>query len=155
MSASRPDRSLPPGKTRYPLYRRLGGPQGQSVRVENLSPTGIRSSDRPALSQSLYRIRYPACSQVYSLRNHFVCDSDVNWAVVTCVFNRYVDCSVTFGADYIIWNETMVLNGKLIKLKKAALLTCIQVLAQNLHVMTAENHKRDTQTILPWVRNWS
>jgi len=29
-SASRPGRSLPPGKTRYPLYRRLGGPQGRS-----------------------------------------------------------------------------------------------------------------------------
>ena len=28
-SASRPDRSLSPGKTRYPLYRRLGGPQGR------------------------------------------------------------------------------------------------------------------------------
>jgi len=27
-SASRPCRSLPPGKTQYPLYRRLGGPQG-------------------------------------------------------------------------------------------------------------------------------
>src|SRR5215475_13413628 len=26
-SASRPGRFLPPGKTRYPLYRRLGGPQ--------------------------------------------------------------------------------------------------------------------------------
>jgi len=26
-SASRPGRSLPPGKTRYPLYRRLGGPR--------------------------------------------------------------------------------------------------------------------------------
>ena len=25
---------LPPGKTRYPLYRRLGGPQGQSGRAE-------------------------------------------------------------------------------------------------------------------------
>ena len=29
-SASRPGRSLPPGKTRYALYRRLGGPQGRS-----------------------------------------------------------------------------------------------------------------------------
>jgi len=27
-SVSRPGRSLPLGKTRYPLYRRLGGPQG-------------------------------------------------------------------------------------------------------------------------------
>ena len=29
-SASGPGRSLPPGKTRYPLYRSLGGPQGRS-----------------------------------------------------------------------------------------------------------------------------
>jgi len=29
-SASRPGRFLPPAKTRYPLYRRLGGPQGRS-----------------------------------------------------------------------------------------------------------------------------
>jgi hypothetical protein len=29
-SASRPGRSLPPGNTRYPLYRRLGGPQARS-----------------------------------------------------------------------------------------------------------------------------
>ena len=30
---------LPPEKTRYPLYRRLGGPQGQSGRVRKISPT--------------------------------------------------------------------------------------------------------------------
>jgi len=29
-SASRPGRTLPPGKTRYPLYGRLGGLQGRS-----------------------------------------------------------------------------------------------------------------------------
>jgi len=42
-SAARPGRNLPPGKTRYPLYRRLGGPQGRSGWVDNLVPTGIRS----------------------------------------------------------------------------------------------------------------
>jgi hypothetical protein len=30
--------ALPPGKTRYPLYRRLDGPQGRSGRVRNISP---------------------------------------------------------------------------------------------------------------------
>ena len=30
--------ALPPGKTRYPLYRRLGGPQGRSGRVGKISP---------------------------------------------------------------------------------------------------------------------
>jgi len=42
-SAARPGRTLPPGKTRYPLYRSLGGPQGRSGRAENLVPTGVRS----------------------------------------------------------------------------------------------------------------
>ena len=30
--------ALPPIKTRYPLYRRLGGPQGWSGRVRKISP---------------------------------------------------------------------------------------------------------------------
>ena len=30
--------ALPPGKTRYPLYRRLGGPQGRSGRLRKISP---------------------------------------------------------------------------------------------------------------------
>ena len=43
---------LPPGKTRYPLYRRLGGPQGRSGRAENLVPTGIRSQTvQPVISR--------------------------------------------------------------------------------------------------------
>ena len=29
---------LPPGKIRYPLYRRLGGPQGRSGLVRKISP---------------------------------------------------------------------------------------------------------------------
>ena len=37
-SASRPGRSLPPGKTRYQLYRRLCGPQGQSGQARKISP---------------------------------------------------------------------------------------------------------------------
>ena len=42
-SAARSGRTLPPGKTRYPFYRRLGGSQARSGRAENLVPTGIRS----------------------------------------------------------------------------------------------------------------
>jgi len=42
---------LPRGKTRYPLYRRPGGPQGRSGQVRKISPpTRIRSPDRPARS---------------------------------------------------------------------------------------------------------
>jgi hypothetical protein len=51
-SAARSGRTLPPGKTRYPFYRRLGGPQGRSGRAENLVPTGIRSrTAQPVVSR--------------------------------------------------------------------------------------------------------
>jgi hypothetical protein len=36
-STPRPGR-FPPGKTRYPLYRKLGGPRGRSRWVRNISP---------------------------------------------------------------------------------------------------------------------
>ena len=37
-SALCPGCSLPPGKTQYPLYRRLGGPQCRSGQVQKISP---------------------------------------------------------------------------------------------------------------------
>ena len=49
--------ALPSGKTRYPLYRRQGGPQGWYGWVQKISPpTRIRSPDRPAFSLSLYQL---------------------------------------------------------------------------------------------------
>ena len=38
-----PGCTLRPGKTQYPFYRRLGGPQDRSGRAEDHVPTGIRS----------------------------------------------------------------------------------------------------------------
>ena len=40
-SAERPGRTLPPGKTQYPFYRRLGGSQGRTGRAEILVPPGF------------------------------------------------------------------------------------------------------------------
>ena len=58
-SAARLGHTLPPVKTRYPLYRRVGGPQCRSGGRKS-RPTGIRFPDRPTRSQSLYRLSYPA-----------------------------------------------------------------------------------------------
>ena len=41
-SAPRPGRLYPPEKTRYSLYRRLGGPQGRYGRAESLVYVKIR-----------------------------------------------------------------------------------------------------------------
>ena len=60
----------PRGKNRYPLYRRLGGPQTWSRQVRTVSPppTGIGSPDHPASSEVLYQLRYPG-SYYHSLGN--------------------------------------------------------------------------------------
>ena len=59
-SAARPGRTLPPGKIRYPFYRRLVGPQGCSGRGGKSRPHRDSIPDRPASSQSLYWLSYPA-----------------------------------------------------------------------------------------------
>ena len=52
--------ALPPGKSRYQLYRRLGGPQGRSGRVlKILPPPGLDPQTVQPPSESLYRLRYP------------------------------------------------------------------------------------------------
>ena len=59
-SAARPGRTLPPGKTRYPFYRRLGGPQSRAGRGGKSGPHRDSIPDRPARSRSLCRLTYRA-----------------------------------------------------------------------------------------------
>jgi hypothetical protein len=60
-SAARPDRTLPPRKGPVPIVQEAGWVPGPVwTGVENLVPTGIRSPDRPARSQALYRLSYSA-----------------------------------------------------------------------------------------------
>jgi len=67
-SASRPGCSLPPGKTRYPLYRRLGGPQGRSGQVRKSSTLpGFDLRTVQAPSNSLYRLSNPVPITLYTL----------------------------------------------------------------------------------------
>ena len=50
-----------PRKDPVPIVQEAGWAPGPVwTSAENLAPTGIRSQDRPARSQSLYRLRYPA-----------------------------------------------------------------------------------------------
>jgi hypothetical protein len=49
--------ALLPGKTRYPLYRRLGGPQARSGCVRKISPPpGFDPRTVQSVAQSLYRL---------------------------------------------------------------------------------------------------
>ena len=52
---------LTPGKDPVLIVQEAGWTPGPVwTGAENLTPTGIRTPDRPARRQSLYRLRYPA-----------------------------------------------------------------------------------------------
>ena len=92
-SAARPGRTLPPGKTRYPFYRRLGGPQGRSGRAENLVPTGI------------YFFLKSHCS-LFKHKAHTAVSDCNNDLLHFKLFSMKFDLSgkaVAFGQSRIIW----------------------------------------------------
>ena len=66
-----------PGKDPVPFVLEVGWVPGPVWTVaENLAPTGIRSPDRPARSQSLYRLSYPApnvCSRLLKSFERIYC----------------------------------------------------------------------------------
>ena len=70
-SAARLGRTLPPGKTRYPLYRKLGGPQGRSGWAENLDPPGFDPRTvQPVVSRYTDWATRPTHTFKYFLQTH-------------------------------------------------------------------------------------
>ena len=63
-SAACPGRTLPPGKTRYPFYRRLGGAPGPVWTGGKSRPHRDSIPDRPARSQSHNRLIYSAHNEL-------------------------------------------------------------------------------------------
>ena len=51
--------ALPPGKTLYPLYRRLGGPQGRSRRMRKISPRPLARPDRISYAETASPVPTP------------------------------------------------------------------------------------------------
>ena len=67
--ATRPGRPSPPGKDPALIVQEAGWAPGSVWSgAENLAPTRIRSPDRPARSQSLYRLLYPARNEKNGLQ---------------------------------------------------------------------------------------
>ena len=103
--SSTPRPHFTPGKTQYPFYRRLGGPQGQSWHAENLVPTGIRSRDCPACSQLLYRLSYPAyrsCMYVMKMQVKISSETTRTFALV---LDSIVNCIILSALQYICYMQ--------------------------------------------------
>ena len=60
--------AVPPRKDPVPTVQEAGYAPGLVWKgAENLAPTGIRSPDRPACSESLYRLSYPGPCAIYEV----------------------------------------------------------------------------------------
>jgi hypothetical protein len=106
-SIARPNRTLLPGKTRYPLYRRLGGPQGQSGRAENLAPPGfVPRTVQPVVSRYTDWATWPtrftdrACN--FQLRQ--------SWSTRRCLYCLWllIDCT----GRYLLWPSAVLCEGR-------------------------------------------
>ena len=65
--------ALPPGKTQYPLHRRLGGPQGRSGRVRKISPpSGFDPRAVQPVASRYTDWAIPALVQRHILRENFL-----------------------------------------------------------------------------------
>jgi hypothetical protein len=117
-SAASPGRTLPLGKTWYPLYRRVGGPQGRSVHSKYLRkispPPGIRTPDLQARSQSLYRLHYTAhriCMYILHLHTKFHAPAFINDHVpIKLHFQMPLCCQFKFSKNATLKQEALTLH---------------------------------------------
>ena len=106
-TAARPGRSLPPGKTRYPLYRRLGGPHGQSGQVQKVSPPlGFDSWTAQPIASCFNNWYIPAL-------NLFQYNTTITyWLWLRLSTRRDLACSKPSGTSLrLLWLRSSVVNS--------------------------------------------
>jgi len=90
-SASRFCRSLPPGKTWYPLYMRLGGPRGRSGQVRKISlPPGF--DDRSV--QPVVAIPTTLLSPIYAVSSSLISVWPLQFRIPESLPTKVVNCVV-------------------------------------------------------------
>lgn len=102
-STPRPGGSAPRKELLYPLHKRQGGSQGQSVRVwrrvKSLSPTGVRAPDRPVRTESPYRLRCPGLCSCYIYLN-------INHVLMAPTWSLRFRCSNLINHEYWSGSKT-------------------------------------------------
>jgi hypothetical protein len=93
-----------PGKTRYPLYKRLGGPQGRSGRVRKISPQrdSIPGPSSPLFTYLHLMMRLRMCGAVSSLPS----GAFMRWEVTNFSFQPV---NYHLGPEHVAVNNTNVL----------------------------------------------
>ena len=102
--------ALPPGKSRYPSYRRLDGPQGLSGRVRKISPPpGFDPRTVQTVAQSLYQQSYPGSLYIYIyiythiyLYIYIYISSNIKYKSTSLLFLNYFNAMTFYLMPFII-----------------------------------------------------
>ena len=113
---------FPPGKTRYPLYRRLGEPRGPSGQVRKISsPPGF---DRRTVQPVASRYTDWAIAAYSSWKHLFG-----KWKKISCLFTQPSPCIVA-DKPYIFWSYIFHTILELISIQMVGLHTahyCVRI----------------------------
>jgi hypothetical protein len=147
-SALRPGHTLPPGKTRYPLYRRLGGLQGRSGQVRKISPppgfdprtvqpVGSRYTDYATRPTNVYKYIY---IYNFELRRVRLAPAlrKTNYCASSDVFVIFEDRR-RLQQDILLLTDKKVVNNENSKLWQHRTITDSVVAAQNHYAQCSPN----------------
>ena len=82
---------VPRGKTRYLLYKRLGGPQGRTGQTENLVTTGIRSRTvHPVVSRYTGYATRPTMHGILNYQDSTSHLGSLRLYTTVCLHTKYV-----------------------------------------------------------------
>ena len=105
-SAARPGRTLPSGKTRYPLYRRLGGPPRPVWTAKNLAPPGFDPRTvQPVVSRYTYWATRPTCDIYITVKYTYIGLFKENQ--IFC--NKYYILNASFKHDPLFYMRVLLL----------------------------------------------
>ena len=93
------------------MYTRQGGHQDVWTGVENLAHSGIRSPDRPARSESLYRLRYPGPLKSTAAKSAAVANVSSRYIVQFRHVKNLISIQLITALSmliYSLWNITKV-----------------------------------------------
>jgi hypothetical protein len=112
-SAARPGRTLSPGKTRYPLYRRLGGHQGRSGQMRKISPPP--GFDRWTFQPVVSRYTDWATRPTRSVYREAISTWEVIWDVIEILLNFYAHLSEHRESIFKHYNMYILLFYRILK----------------------------------------
>ena len=105
--------ALYPGKDTVPIVQEAGWAPGPVwTGAKNLTPTGIRSPDHPARSESLYRLSYQTHDKIHTSSKNNLCLTDIKDTTIKksfeCITSQKLYCTTTIQTSVSSGNNLIL-----------------------------------------------